>query len=83
MCYFDRNQTRKKRKTKTTAEKMTIMMTTWTMTATRSEGALIWVNGRGMKREHFVNVVEQVFDSLPQNFAMASVTLLFWWGICR
>ena len=30
-----------------------------------------------MKREHFVKVIEDALDSLPGNFAVAFVTLLF------
>src|SRR5438132_10489603 len=67
MSSSDKAQARKtktKRKTKATAKKMT-MMTTRT-TATQSEPALFI--SVGDKREHFVKVVEDALDSLPQEF---------------
>jgi len=44
------------------------MMTTQLTTATRSERALICFRGWRVKREHFVKVVEEALDSLPQEF---------------
>jgi hypothetical protein len=78
MSSFNKSQTKKtKRKTKATAEKMTIMTTK--TTATRSECALIYFSGSRMKREHFVKVVDEALDSPPpKNFAVAFVTLVFW-----
>jgi len=64
MSSFDKGQARKtKRKTKATAKKMTTKTT-----ATQSEPALIYFSGWRMKREHFVKVVEDALDSLPQEF---------------
>jgi hypothetical protein len=45
---------------------MTMTMTK--ATGIRSEPALIHFSGRRMKREHFVKVAAEVFDSLPQKF---------------
>ena len=47
-------------------------MTKKTRTATRSEEALISFNGGGMKREHFIKVVEETLESLPQEFRSRS-----------
>ncbi len=35
-----------------------------------------------MKREHFVKVVEEVLDSLPQEFR-SRIRNVVWWRICR
>ena len=60
-----------------TAKKMT-MITTQTTTATRSERALTYFSGRRVKREHFVKLVEEALDSLPQEFRsrIRNVTVL-------
>ena len=54
------------------------MITTQTTTATRSERALTYFSGRRVKREHFVKVVEEALDSLPQEFRsrIRNVTVL-------
>ncbi len=52
MSSFDKIQTRKKRKTKTMAKEMTVIMTK--RTATLSERSVIYFSGSRMTREHFV-----------------------------
>ena len=67
MSSFAKSQTRKRTKRKTKTKKM-IMITTRPTTATRSERALTYFSGCRMTREHFVEVVEEALDSLPQEF---------------
>ena len=65
MFFFAKSQKRKKTKRKKTAKRMTKMMTA--TAATQSEPAP-YFRGETMKREHFVKVVEETLDSLPQEF---------------